>query len=378
MVKENKRALFKESKGLAQKIFKIVALLGLIYLFLVSVELLGESFEALGEGVARAFLETVSNPILGLFVGIFTTSIVQSSSMTTSLVVGLVAGGAFGTDPDTAIKLAIPIIMGANIGTSVTGIIVSLGHISRKDEFERAFSASIVHDFFNLLAVATIMPLQIGFNFLGRLAYAVEKIFEGAGGLEMSDPLGQIIDPLVNYILSMLSGIEWGGIIIALVLLFISLRYLVKTMRSLMLTKIELFFDRYLFKNTFTALSLGILFTAIVQSSSITTSLVIPLAGAGVLTVEQIYPYALGANVGTTVTTLLAALATGNPISVTIAISHLFFNIVGISIWLPLKNIPIAIARQFAKITKKYPFFPFVYIIVTFFLLPIFLILIVR
>jgi sodium-dependent phosphate cotransporter len=378
MVEQNKDRFFQKSKGLAGKVFKIVALIGLIYLFLVSVELLGESFESLGEGVAKAFLETVSNPMLGLFVGIFTTSLVQSSSMTTSLVVGLVAGGAFGTDPEIAIQLAIPIIMGANIGTSVTGIIVSLGHISRKDEFERAFSASIVHDFFNLLAVATILPLQIAFNLLGRIAYAVEKIFEGAGGLEMSDPLGRIIDPVVRYILSFLSDIEWVGIIIALLLLFISLRYLVKTMRSLMLSKIELFFDRYLFKNTITALSLGTLFTAIVQSSSITTSLVIPLAGAGVLTIQQIYPYALGANVGTTVTTLLAALATGNPVSVTIAISHLFFNLVGISIWLPLKKIPITLARKFAEITKKFQFFPFIYIIVTFFLIPLLLILIVR
>lgn len=370
--------MLNDHKGTIYKIFRALALIALVYLFLVSVELLGDGFKSLGEGVAQAFLTTVSNPFLGLVVGIFSTSVVQSSSMTTSLVVGLVAGGAFGTDPDTAIRLAIPIIMGANIGTSVTNTVVSIGHISRKDEFQRAFSTSIVHDFFNLLAVITIFPLQLGFNFLGRIALFIEKIFEGAGGLEMADPLGKIIDPLVDYLMSLMSGVEWMAIIVALILLFITLRYIVKTMRSLVLHKIELFFDKYLFRNTFTAIALGFLFTAIVQSSSITTSLAVPLAGAGVLTIEQIYPYALGANIGTTVTTLLAAFATGNPASVTIAIAHLCFNLIGITIWLPLKMIPITLARKFSEITKKFQFFPFIYIIVTFFLIPLLLILIVR
>jgi len=364
-----------DHKNTIVKVLRVLALFAFVYLFLVSIELLGDGFKSLGEGVAEAFLTTVSNPFIGLFVGIFTTSIVQSSSMTTSLVVGLVAGGAFGSDPDMAIKFAIPIIMGANIGTSVTNIIVSIGHISRKDEFQRAFSASIVHDFFNVLAVATILPLQLAFNFLGRIAQFLSDIFSHLGGLEMSSPIAKIINPFVDYIFSLIAGIEWLSIIIALFFLFISLNYIVKIMRSLMLTKIELFFDRYLFKNTFTAISLGFLFTAIVQSSSITTSLAVPLAGAGVLTVNQIYPYSLGANVGTTVTTLLAALATGNPTSVTIAIAHLCFNIVGITIWLPLKRVPIIMSHKVAEITKKYQFFPLIYIIVTFFLIPLLLIL---
>src|SRR6056297_3462363 len=169
-------------KSTIVKVLKVLALFAFVYLFLVSIELLGDGFKSLGEGVAEAFLTTVSNPFIGLFVGIFTTSIVQSSSMTTSLVVGLVAGGAFGSDPDMAIKFAIPIIMGANIGTSVTNIIVSIGHISRKDEFQRAFSASIVHDFFNVLAVATIMPLQLAFNFLGKIAHFLSDIFSHLGG----------------------------------------------------------------------------------------------------------------------------------------------------------------------------------------------------
>jgi len=367
-----------QSRNIYSKIFKVILLIGLVYLFLLSVELLGESFETLGEGVATAFIETVSNPILGLVVGIFSTSIVQSSSATTSTVVGLVAGGAFGSDPATAIQLAIPIIMGANIGTSVTNTVVSIGHISRDTEFKRAFSASVVHDFFNVLAVLTIFPLQYFFNFLGHISHFLANIFQGIGGLKLADPLGFIIDPVVNYLLSLLSGFEWTGIAIALILLFLSLRYIVKTMRSLVLHKLELFFDNYLFKNPARAIGLGFLFTAILQSSSITTSLAVPLAGAGVLTVEQIYPYSLGTNIGTTVTTLLAAMATGNKTCLIIAFAHLSFNLVGILIWLPLKKVPISAAKKFSEITNKYKFFPFVYILVSFFLIPILLIYFVR
>ena len=90
---------------------------------------------------AESLIKTTSNPLVGLFIGILATSIIQSSSSTTSIVVGLVAGGALN------VANAIPIIMGANIGTSVTNLLVSMTQVKRNAEFERAMSAAIVHDF---------------------------------------------------------------------------------------------------------------------------------------------------------------------------------------------------------------------------------------
>ena len=107
----------------------------------------------------------------------------------------------------------------------------------------------------------------------------------------------------------------------------------------------------------FSSFLFGLCLTAIVQSSSVTTSLVVPLAGAGILNVRQIFPYTLGANVGTTVTALLAALGTGNGIAVTVAFSHLLFNIFGIAIFYPLKRLPITMAEkvgQFGGKSKKH------------------------
>jgi sodium-dependent phosphate cotransporter len=96
--------------------------------------------------------------------------------------------------------------------------------------------------------------------------------------------------------------------------------------------------------------------TAIVQSSSVTTSLIIPLAGAGVISIRQIFPYTMGANIGTTITAILAALATQNHVAVTVAFAHLCFNIFGIIIFYPLKFIPIRLAEyvgEKATVSKR-------------------------
>ncbi len=123
---------------------------------------------------------------------------------------------------------------------------------------------------------------------------------------------------------------------------------------------------------------MGLLLTAMVQSSSVTTSLAVPLAGAGILTLIQIFPYTLGANIGTTVTAMLAALVTGNLAAITVAFSHLIFNLSGIAIWWPFKFIPIAMAEKFSEIAMRKKVIPILYVLIVFFLIPIVLIWISR
>ena len=158
--------------------------------------------------------------------------------------------------------------------------------------------------------------------------------------------------------------------VFSIVLLFMALTYLIKTIRSVMSKKIELIIDNYLFKNDLLGFSLGILMTSIVQSSSVTTSIIIPLAGGGLVSLRQIYPYTLGANIGTTVTTILAALATQNDIAITVAFSHLCFNILGILIFYPLKSIPIGLAEfvgaKASKSKKNLITFIIIYILLHF------------
>lgn len=362
-------------KGLYQRhitLFNFIFLLCFLYLFLFSIELMGTSLKMLGQGLAEALITTTTNPIVGLFVGILATSVVQSSSFTTSIVVGLVAGGALN------VANAIPIIMGANIGTSVTNILVSLSQIRRSVEFKLAFSAAIVHDFFNVLAVLVLFPLQYFTNFLGYAATFLGEKFQNIGGLNFLSPVKASTKPLVEILQKLVGDYPWILFVLSLILLLVALTRMVKTLKILVVQKAEGWFDRYLFKNALRAFLVGLMLTAMVQSSSITTSLAVPLAGAGVLTLMQIFPYTLGANIGTTVTAILAALVTGNLAAVTVAFSHLLFNLSGIVIWWPFRIVPITMAEKFAEIAVKKKSTPILYVIVVFFLVPILLILISR
>ena len=113
---------------------------------------------------SSTFISATSAPMVALFIGIFATVLFQSSSTTTSLIVGMVSTGIIG------LTNAIPMIMGANIGTTVTNTIVSIGHIRRGNEFKRAFAASTVHDFFNMMAVVILFPIEMLFHPLEKSA----------------------------------------------------------------------------------------------------------------------------------------------------------------------------------------------------------------
>lgn len=353
-------------------ISKALAVIGLVYLFILSITLLGDAFKLFGKGFAEGIFTATLNPLVGLAIGVLGTVIVQSSSTTTSIVVGLVGAGTL------PFEAAVPMIMGANIGTSITNTLVSLAHLARGDEFKRAFAGSIVHDFFNICTVVVLLPLQLMFNIVGFSAHIVEALFEGSGGLEFTSPLKVITKPVSKLIIHASGDIAWVGVVISLVLLFISLRYIVKIMKSLVLEKVEKFFQRFVFRTPLLGLALGLVLTTIVQSSSITTSMVVPLLGAGVLSLQQVFPYMLGANVGTTVTAFLASLATGSHEAIAIAFSHLLFNVYGIAIFWPLQRIPIWLATAMADLTTKSRLYPLAYIVFTFVIVPGGIILLAR
>ncbi len=320
----------------------------------------------MGESFSLKLIQMTSNPYAGLVVGILSTSIVQSSSATTSVVVALVGGGSL------TIPNAIPIVMGANIGTTVTNVLVSFGHITRKEEFKKAFAGATVHDFFNLLSVLVLFPLEMKFHFIQKTARFMAEKFSAMGGLTFVSPLKLITKPVSSRLLSLIG--PKIGIFLALILLFLALKYIVSSMRFFTLDRFQVILNRYLFKNDLSSFSLGAFVTAIVQSSSVTTSLVIPLLGSGLLTVEKIYPYTLGTNVGTTVTAILASLVTNQVGAVTIAFSHLLFNCFGILIFYPLKFLPIFFARKLANAATERRIVAVLFVIFTFYAIPLLLI----
>lgn len=354
-----------------------------LYLFLVSISLMSHAFKGFGKDFAEQLITTTSNPFVGLFIGILATSIIQSSSTTTSMVVAFVAAGAL------SVRGAIPIVMGANIGTTVTNTLVALGHITRKEEFKRALSGSTIHDFFNILAVIILFPIEMSTRYLEKTGIFLSTVFRDIGGVKFTSPVKIIVKPAVHFIDNIARYATGGSsramlsvllLIIAVAILFFSLYNIVRIMRFLVIKRADMVFDRVIRKNTILAMFMGMLFTATVQSSSITTSILVPLVAAGVLEIEHSFPVVLGANVGTTVTAILASLM-GNIAGITIAFVHLVFNITGILIIYPLKllrNLPLKAARFIGEKCAKRKVLAVIYVVGIFYVVPITLILLSR
>ena len=334
-----------ESSRLATLV-SVVSFLAMLYLFFSSIELMSAAFKMSGAGLAQQLLTMASDPVAGLLIGFLATSLLQSSSTTTTIVVGLVASDAL------TIQLAVPIIMGTNIGTTTTNTIVAIGHVTRPAEFERAFAASTVHDFFNLLAAFTILPLEILFHPVERAAVFLQGLFAGAGGMGLASPLKALTRPFSDLVTGWVPS-TIPLVLVALALLFVALRGMMKIMHGTVLKRMEGLFDRVLFRNDAASFSLGVVATAAVQSSSATTSLIVPLAGTGVLSLRQVFPYTLGANVGTTITAILASFTTGNPAAVTVALAHLSFNLFAIAIYYPLKALPLWLATSWGRLAAR-------------------------
>jgi sodium-dependent phosphate cotransporter len=347
-----------------ETVLRLLAIIALLYLFVLSITLLGSAFKLAGKEFAESIFSATSNPVVGLLIGLLATAIIQSSSTTTSIIVGLVGSGFL------AFECAIPMVMGANIGTTVTNLLVSLAHISHSKEFQRAFAGSVVHDMFNLCAVIVLLPLQAYFNVIGASARYIETLFQGYGGLEFSSPLSTITKPVAHWLINVTGDSAWLAALLAMLLLFVALRYIVLVLKSMVLARVERFFQQYIFRTPALGLILGVVLTAVVQSSSITTSLMVPLLGAGVVTLNQVFPYMLGANVGTTVTAFLASFVTGSPEAVSVAFAHFLFNIYGMAIFWPLKKIPITLAVKLAEVTQRSKLIPVAYIALVFFVIP--------
>ena len=362
---------------------RAILVLALLYLFLTGVELLGGGFKSLGKDLVDGLFKGVSNPIGGLFVGLLATVLVQSSSVSTSVIVGLVASGVVGTGD------AVPMIMGANLGTTVTNTLASLGHVRHDVEFRRAFAAATVHDFFNILAVIVFLPIELATGYLSESAsWLTDKII-GSSGAEFKSPLKAAVKLPATWIKELLSSIGAQGdvkgglmIVLGLIFIFLALAYITKNMRLLVADRVEVAINRALSAGSgIVAILIGTLITISVQSSSITTSVLVPLAASGVLTLENIYPVTLGANVGTTVTALLASLATGSPAAVTVALVHTLFNISGILAFYPISNLrklPIKMANKLSDIAAERRSLALMYALTMFVIIPLLVVLVLR
>lgn len=359
---------------------RIVGLLALLFLFLVSIKLLESGIKVLGSEYTDNLFQGVSNPIAGLAAGILATVLVQSSSVSTSTIVALVGSGSL------SVELAVPMVMGANIGTTVTNTLVSIGSIGRRTDFRRAFAAATVHDFFNLLAVAIFLPLQVMTGFLSTWAgWIANQLPVGDAGGKFNSPLKTAVKGVAGKVIDFFETAGATGGILSLLLLavglgliFVSLTTITKLMRKVIADKAEKALNKALKKSGVIGIIIGALITIAVQSSSITTSLMVPLCSSGVLTLDNAFPVMLGANIGTTITAFLASLATDMN-GLHIALVHVLFNLLATCLIYPItaiRSIPIRMARGLAIAAVRNKMMVAAYVAVMFLVMPLTLILI--
>jgi len=425
-------------KEVVMTVARVIAMLTCLYFFVCSLSFLSDSFRILGGrniGALFSNSDLLQNPVVGLMIGVLVTVLVQSSSTSTSIIVGLVSAGA-------PVKTAIPMIMGANIGTSVTNIIVALTQAGDREQFRKAFSCANVHDMFNWLTAFTLLIVEC---LTGYLETVTSRLVESVGyhpaakenvkspdflkaltrpltenlikldkavlkGWAQNDPkydnastilktrCGSVEEgqsPSCHFLFAYLGPEGWniGETYIGVLLLGISLVMLcscligmVKVLNSILGSKVKNVIENVInadipvrglgWLTGYLAMVLGALLTILVQSSSVFTSTLTPLAGAGLISLERAYPLTLGSNLGTTTTSILASFAAGGmnvKSALQIALVHLMFNVTGILIFYPTPAMrwPIYIARVLGNTTSKYRWFALVYLCFMFFLFPL-------
>ncbi|MDJ0576904.1 MAG: Na/Pi symporter [Xenococcaceae cyanobacterium MO_234.B1] len=364
------------TRNQGNKLLQWISVLLLVYLLIAAVGMIGTGFKSATGERAQELFAFATNPFLGLIVGTVATALIQSSSTVSSIIVGLVAGGL-------PVATAVPMIMGSNIGTSITNTLVSLGNIGDKKEFKRAFAAATIHDFFNLLSVVIFLPLEILFHPLEKSALFLAQNLYGGGSMSVKDL--NFVKAATQPIVHLFKGITqflpapWDGIaliVLGIALIFLTIGFIGKLLKVLMVGRAKDILHTAIGKGPIAGIAAGTLMTVLVQSSSTTTSLMVPLAGSGVFGLEQIYPFTLGANIGTCITALLAATAVSGAEAVPaleIALVHLLYNIFGVIViyGIPfLCRLPILCAQSLAAVASERKFIALAYIIGVFFVIP--------
>ncbi|XP_055338863.1 sodium-dependent phosphate transport protein 2B-like [Paramacrobiotus metropolitanus] len=407
---------------------KIIGVLVLLYIFIISLDLLSSSFRLIGGRVAgRTFQESklLSNPVVGLMIGVLVTVVVQSSSTSTSITIAMVASGMLD------VQRAVFIIMGANVGTTITNTLVSLAQSADRDQFRRAFAGATIHDMFNWLTVAVLLPLEAATGYLvhltGAILYSWDPQRNAGNNVEL---LTAITKPLTHLFIQLNSKViediakndpnafnksmiketcstranpnqtcnflfyntGMGEVNTGIILLIISLAFLcvsligiVKILNSVLRGTMAKalrkalntdFPGRLAFLTGYVAMLIGAGVTFLIQSSSVFTSALTPLVGLGVVSIDRMYPLTLGSNIGTTGTGLLAAMAS-EPSSLKpalqVALCHLFFNVTGILIWYPvpfMRSLPVELSKMLGNVTAHYRWFAIMYIILVFLIIP--------
>ncbi|WP_022873333.1 sodium:phosphate symporter [Nesterenkonia alba] len=353
-----------------------------VWLLLTAVNAIGSGFEIATGDQAEELFEFATNPFIALMIGIAGTALTQSSSTTTSVTVGLVAGGL-------PLEIAIPILMGANMGTTMTNTLVSLGMIRDKEQFRRGFSVATVQDFFNLMAVIIILPLELLTGFLERTSLWLSEQTAGAEGGpvayvfdQLDEAISFVTDPGAEALEAGLSFLPavWHGVLMIAVgigLILLVINFISKMLKVLLVGTAKKVLHAAIGRGPVSGVASGAAVTVMVQSSSTTTSLAVPLAGSGHFGLRQLYPFTVGANLGTTMTALIAAFGFSGAegtIALQAALVHLLFNVTALIVIFSMpyiRSLPPLAARRLGDLAAERKLYAAVWVLGMFVALPL-------
>lgn len=357
-------------KTLGSKIRSYLIVLFSLLLFIFAIDLLTVAMGRLNSEVAKDIIQATRNPFISLFVGLLVTALIQSSSTVTASIVAIVASG------NMTLQQAVPMVLGANVGTTLTSTLVSFTFITKTKEFSRALSAGISHDLFNILNVVILFPLELYFNILSKGSEKIANFFAPQGEVSESFEYNRMFTRnLTEWIVDHIN-ISFLSTILAIFLVFFSIKILTTSVYKTFV--LDSFHDisKSIFKNTGRSFLYGVFFTAAVQSSTVTTSLVVPLVANRKISLAKCFPFIIGANIGTTITAVIAAMYKTEA-AIALAFAHVLFNTLGALIFLPfpeIRQIPVRLADFMGKTSVKHRIFGFAYILLTFFIIPFLLI----
>lgn len=351
-------------------ISSIITLFGLL-LFMFSIDLLTVSMTNINSDFASQLFLATNNPFVGLFIGLLMTALIQSSSTVTAMVVAVVASGTL------TLGQAMPVVMGANIGTTITSTLVAFSFIMRKNIFKRALAAGVLHDIFNILTVMVLFPLEVYFGFLSEAAmYITDTFFDMGNDFDGSYSYNVLFTrPVTLWLINWIQQ-PIVTLILAIILVFASIKFLSQSVMKTFLSDNLKKVNKHIFNTPFISFAYGAFFTAAIQSSTVTTSIIVPAVANRKVSLVKVFPFIIGANIGTTITAAIAAIYKTEA-AVSLAIVHFLFNLIGALIFLPfasIRNIPVKMATYFGNQSVKTRFVGFAYILLTFFIIPFLLI----
>lgn len=363
-----------------QRTWRWFAVVGALLLLISAVSTISSGFSQMGSSAAHSLFSFAGNPFVGLAVGVLATVVIQSSTTVTAITVTAVGTGAL------TVGESIPIILGSNVGTTVTCTFVALGFVGDTEEFRRALTASTIHDFFNLLALAIFFPLELIFHPLERISGWMANLLYGTSTTpdpSSFNPIRAVTRPLVTAIgetIGQVGSAKVGGILVCVTgvaMIFFAVRILSTLLKTLMQGRAQTLLLSAVGEGAGRAMLTGLGVTLVTQSSTVTNSVLVPFVGAGAITPRQVYPVTLGGNLGTTFTSLLAALAvTGKQakFGLQAALVHVVYNVFAIAlIWgVPfLRPLPLKAATWLAGRAAENKRFLAAYLIGVFILLPL-------